>query len=225
MNFSLFDFSLHEHMKYKIIKNLAITWMVWTALFSFYFLANFSVSIYGFISKKSDVINDLTLHLLPNNLTSKILFCVFSLLLCLVSVIAFRVLQITKSWCEYNIVEKRNELFGKKHPTALDKIKSIYPNNPEKWQSYARGEFRENNGVYIYNETLAAFNAQDRIENQVPLSNMLKDFLLVAPFSKPYYRQGTFPNHRSYQQYMEDKYKEAGEVLTLRGDLPVYTPL
>lgn len=190
--------------------------MVFTILLSIYFLGNFAVSIYSFISKKNDVLNDLTFNLIHHNLTSKILLSVFSLLLCFVFVITFRIFQITKSWCEYNIIETRSELFYKKHPTALDKIKSMYPNDTEKWKSYARGEFRENNGIYIYNEKLEKYNVENRIEREVPLSNMLKDFLLVDPFSKPYYRQDTFPNHRSYEEYLQDMSEEATELEALR---------
>lgn len=206
-------------MKYKAIRALSFIGMPLCFTGVIYLIGNFAVSIYSFASQKNEVFNDITFNLIKqNNLTIKIVFSVSCFILSFAFLILFRINQIIKSWCEYNDLNIKDGLFYKKHPTALAKIKSMYHDNIDKQKSYARGEFKENNGIFIHHAKLEKYNVENRIERNVPLSNMLKDFILIDPFSKPYYRRDTFPNHRSLEEAMIALQEENEELERLRDD-------
>jgi len=205
-------------MKYKILKQFSVIGILLTACTTIYFFASAFISTYTAIGNKKDVFNDITFQLLKpfNFLTSNIAYTVATFILAFMSVIFCRICHIIKSYCSYNLIEERNELFHKKHPTSLAKIKAMYPDDKEKWKAFARGELVENNGINIYHPKLAKYNVESRIEREVKFTHMVKDFVFKDFFSKPEYRRDTFPNHRSYEEYLRDAQEEREELDELR---------
>lgn len=203
-------------MRYKVHSKLFAIGCILSCCLSILFGGYFIITFYGLIAKHNEIIKETSFNLINSNLGVSIGFCVGVCLLSICFGFFGRICHIGVFWSKYQDVEYRDLLYDKKHPTALDKIKALYPNDVEKWKSYARGEFKENNGIYIYTEKLEKYNVQNRIEKNVKFSDMVHDFTITNPFAVPKYRKDTFPQHRSYEDYLSDLEKEKEELAMLK---------